>query len=98
MADAEPNVRWGAAISLAQLGDASGKETLLDLLDPDYLSLSRFPAVDAREKSDLRVATIEAAGRLDAEDVRRKIEELSQDADMKVRAAARNYLHHQNES
>lgn len=96
LADAEPNVRWGAAISLARMGDASGKETLLELLKPDYLS--QFPAVDAREKSDLRVATIEAAGRLDAQDVRLKIEELSQDSDMKVRAAAWNYLHQQDES
>jgi HEAT repeat protein len=91
LTDAEPNVRWGSAIALARLGDASGKETLLDLLDPDYLA--EFPAVDARERSDLRVATIEAAGRLGEEDVRLKIEELSEDADMKVRAAAKNYLH-----
>ncbi len=91
LSDNEPNVRWGAAIGLAQLGDASGKETLLELLDPDYLS--QFKAVDAREKSDLRVKTVEAATLLNDEEVRRQIEVLSQDEDMKVRAAARNYLH-----
>ena len=91
LSDAEPNVRWGAAIGLAQLGDASGKETLLELLDPNYLS--QFKAVDAREKSDLRVKTVEAATLLNDEEVRRQIEVLSQDDDMKVRAAARNYLH-----
>ena len=85
--DSEPNVQWGAAISLAQMSDASGKEIILKLLDRDYLL--KFPEVDQYEQSQLMLSAIEAASFLNDGKLQNKIKELSQaDPNMKIRAAA----------
>ena len=36
--DEEPNIRWDAAIALAKMGDKSGSEIILNLLDREYYS------------------------------------------------------------
>jgi len=43
----EPNIRWDAAISLAKLGDQSGKLIILNLLDREYYK--NFKQVDQKE-------------------------------------------------
>jgi len=85
--DSEPNVQWGAAISLAKMGDASGKDILLKLLDRQYLS--QFAEVDQNEENNLLIAAIEACGLMNDPDLNEQIKKLSlNDQNMKVRAAA----------
>ncbi len=91
LSDTEPNVQWGAALSLAQMADAAGKEIIAQLLDRRYLS--HHPQIDAREQDQLILAAITASARLHDPDLNRRIAELSRtDPDMKVRAAAMNYV------
>ena len=85
--DSEPNVQWGAAISLAQMGDSSGKKILLKLLNRQYLS--QFPEVDMDEQNNLIMTTIDAASHLNDSELINTIRELSQsDQNMKIRSAA----------
>ena len=85
--DVEPNVQWGAAVSLAQMKDPSGKEVLLNLLNRQYLG--QFPEVDLEEQNSLVLTAIGAAGFLDDPALDEKIKQLSEtDRNMKVRAAA----------
>ncbi len=89
--DNEPNVQWGAAISLAQLGDASGKQILLKLLDREYLI--RFNEVDPDEQTNLVISAIESASLIEDRDLRKAIQEISTtDKNMKVRATAMEAL------
>jgi len=46
--DSEPNVQWGAAISLAKMGDNSGKDIIAQLLERTYLD--KQPKVDSTEQ------------------------------------------------
>ena len=90
--DEEPNVQWGAAISLAKMGDPSGKQILLNLMDRTYLA--QFPEVDQQEQRYLMLAALNAAGQFDDADLQNKIKELSQtDRSMKIRATALKILH-----
>ncbi len=85
--DFEPNVQWGSAISLAQMGDLSGKEILMQLLDRSYLD--KFPEVDRDEKNNLILSAISASSRFGDPDIRQRIQSLSaSDQNMKIRAAA----------
>ena len=85
--DSEPNVQWGAAISLAQMQDSSGKEILLKLLNRKYLS--QFPEVDSDEQNNLILAAIEASSKFNDEALNNKIKQLAEsDQNMNVRAAA----------
>ena len=85
--DQEPNVQWGSAISLAKMGDASGKGVLLKLLDRSYLE--GFAEVDAKEQKHLMLAAIEAAGQFQDSEIQTQLENLSKhDSSMKIRAAA----------
>jgi HEAT repeat protein len=94
LADSEPNVQWGAAISLAKLGDASGKNVLERLLDRQYLSA--FPEVDLDEQNHLLVMAVEAAIPLKESILTERVRVLAQsDTNMDVRAAALKYLQHE---
>jgi HEAT repeat protein len=85
--DAEPNVQWGAAVSLARMEDASGKAVLGRMLDREYWS--QFPEVDFGEKNDLLLMALEAAAKLNDSDLDSRIHQLAQsDLNMKVRAKA----------
>jgi HEAT repeat protein len=91
--DREPNVQWGAALSLAQLQDDSGKEILLKLLDRNYLS--QFPEVDPEEKNNLILTTIQTVSVLKDPEIAERIKNLSEtDPSMKVRSAALKFLSH----
>lgn len=92
--DPEPNVQWGSAVSLAQMGDFSGKPILLKLLSRDYLN--QFTEVDQIEQNDLMIAAIDAGGRQKDPELNARIQELAtQDKNMKVRAAALKALNSQ---
>ena len=85
--DSEANVQWGAAISLAQMGDTSGKKILLQLLNRSYLS--QFSEVDMDEQNNLILTTLAAVAHLNDSELKKKIQELStSDQNMKVRAAS----------
>ena len=87
LVDAEPNVQWGAALSLAKMGDRTGKPIILKLLDREYLSA--FPQVDPEEQKYLLLSAIEAASLLDEPELDAQLLRLSKtDSNMKVRAAA----------
>ncbi|MFA5060065.1 MAG: HEAT repeat domain-containing protein [Candidatus Omnitrophota bacterium] len=60
--DAEPNIKWDAAVALAKLQDESGKEVLLNLLDRQYLS--GFPQVDANEQIQIMIVAMRASALL----------------------------------
>lgn len=87
LSDSEPNVQWGAAVSLARLGDGTGKQVILKMLDRNYLS--GFPEVDPQEQNDLLLSAIEAASLLHESELDVQLKRLSQtDRNMKIRAAA----------
>ncbi len=89
--DQEPNVKWGSALSLANLGDASGVSVVLSLLDRTYLDL--YPQVDSDEKTNLMIASINAAKNIKTESLTTTIQSLSiSDKNMEVRKAAFDYL------
>jgi HEAT repeat protein len=85
--DPEPNVQWDAAIALAKMGDASGKDILLRLLDRLYLS--RFSEVDLYEQNHIMLVTIEAAARLNDPELNDVIKKLAHDdQNMNIRQTA----------
>lgn len=85
--DSEPNVQWGAAVSLAKMGDAAGKNVLLNMLDRGYLS--KFPEVDADEQNYLLLSAMSAAASLQDVNLEERIAELAQgDVNMAIRSAA----------
>jgi len=85
--DSEPNVQWGAAVSLAKMGDLSGKYVLINLLDRTYLA--QFPEVDSGEKTQLMISAIKASTKFKDKDIFNRIRSLSKsDKNMKVRSAA----------
>ncbi len=61
--DPEDNIRWDAAVALAKMDEAAGKEVLGQLLDRRYLA--RFEEVDAQEVTRILVTVIEAGAMLD---------------------------------
>ena len=85
--DSEPNVQWGSAISLAHMGNDSGREILSKMLQLNYLS--QFKEVDQEEAQNLMLAAIEASAKLNDPDLMEQIKELSQtDKNMKIRSAS----------
>lgn len=89
--NSEANVQWGAAISLAQMNDNSGRNIILSLLNRNYLS--DFSEVDPQEQTNLMLSAISAASFLKDTDLDMAIKELAQnDKNMKVRAAAMKYI------
>ena len=87
LGDAQPNVQWGAAVSLARMGNPAGKEVLSKMLDRKYLSA--FPEVDPEEQNYLLLTAITAASLLKEPELDAKVLQLSKtDGNLKVRAAA----------
>lgn len=85
--DSEPNVGWDAAIALAKMNDAAGRDVLLKLLDRGYLS--KFPEVDTEEQNRVLMVAIQAAAMLDDAPLRLSIKQLSQnDPNLEVRKTA----------
>ena len=90
--DPEPNVQWGAAVSLAQMNDAAGKEMLVRMLDRKYWST--FPQVSLDEQNNLMLTALQAAAVLNDTDLNSRIlAVLKSDPNLKVRAAAEMALH-----
>jgi len=89
--DSEVNVQWGAAISLAQMGDPSGKEIIGQLLDRQYLA--KFPEVDPYETNQLIMTAIESAMKINDGALKEQIGQLARsDENMNVRSKAMNAL------
>lgn len=87
LADPEPNVQWGAAVSLAKMGVAAGKSVLMNMLDRGYLS--KFPEVDAEEQNNLLLLAINVAAPLRDVNLDERIAQLAKgDKNMTVRSAA----------
>ena len=85
--DSEPNVQWGASISLSMMHDGSGREILLNLLNRRYLS--RFPELDSEEQNDLIQLAIEGAGQLNDSQLEAAVRNLAQlDPNMNIRKLA----------
>lgn len=85
--DQEANVQWGAAISLARLGNGAGKTILLSLLNREYFN--NFEQVDPQEQNHLILSAIEASQSLNDRDLLEAITQLSKnDKNMKVRSSA----------
>lgn len=88
--DPEPNVQWGSALSLAQMGDASGKEIIIKLLDRKYLQ--SFSEVDPQEANHIILTTIQAVKTFHDDQISAAIDVLAQsDPNMKVRTAAMDH-------
>lgn len=87
LTDPEPNVQWGAAVSLAKMGDTAGKSVLMNMLDRGYLA--KFPEVDAEEQNNLLLLAIDAAAPLRDVILDERIAQLAKgDKNMTVRSAA----------
>ncbi len=85
--DSEPNVQWDAAIGLAKMNDASGRDILINLLDRNYLA--KFPEVDLQEQTQIIIVAIQAAKFLNDGVLNSVIGQLAKnDTNMNVRAAA----------
>ncbi|HEX4999381.1 MAG TPA: HEAT repeat domain-containing protein [Terriglobia bacterium] len=85
--DRQSDVRWNAAMTLAQLGDAGGADVLMQLLDYDYVE--KLDGLKPEEKATLRVTAVELLTRLNYEPAREKVAALSQaDPDLRVRDAS----------
>ena len=90
--DPEPNVQWGAAVSLAKMHDASGKSVLMRMLDREYWL--QFSEVDGDEQNNLFLTAIQAAGALGDQDLIGKISDIARtDPSMKMRASALAVFH-----
>ena len=85
--DSSEDVRWNAAIALAQLNDASGSDLLTKLLDRDYVD--KLEGMTAEQKSQLVINAIKCLGILKFQGAKDKILALSQnDPDLAVRNAS----------
>ena len=85
--DAKEDVRWNAALALAQLNDSAGAELLMKVLEPGYVDT--FPEMTPELKTELRVNAVIGLGMLKFQPAREKIESLSQtDLELAVRKAA----------
>ena len=89
--DTEENVRWDAAIALAKMGDSSGQQVILHLLNREYLGT--FPEVDPYEQNQIILVAIKAASYIKHPVLIEMIKKLSEnDSNMKVRNAAMEAL------
>ena len=75
--DPEPAVTWDAALALARLGDLSGKEILLALLDREHLL--QFPNVDDRDQNLLMATVVEVVAPLADAELQERIATLARD-------------------
>lgn len=87
LTDPEPNVQWGAALSLARMGNDEGKNILLNLLSRDYYS--KFSEIDQTEASDMLLTAISAAKILNNNELNQQLSVIAKnDPSLKVRSAA----------
>lgn len=85
--DPKVDVAWNAAIALAQLGDSSGRDRILQMLDRDFLETVEEMTEDQR--TETMVTAMSGALLLGGEDLQRRLEEISErDPDLKVRQSA----------
>jgi HEAT repeat protein len=85
--DYQMDVAWNAAIALAQLGDASGKERILQMLDRDFLNT--VADMSEAQRSDAMMTAMRGAVLLRDDQLRSRLADISAgDPDLKVRQAA----------
>jgi HEAT repeat protein len=85
--DTNDEVRWYAAIALAQIGDASGAEVLMKLTDHSYLD--QLQGFTLEQKSQLLINAVKCLGLLKFQPAKDRILALSQtDSDLAVRDAS----------
>jgi HEAT repeat protein len=85
--DPADEVRWNAAMALAQLGDDSGADLLLTLIDRSYVGT--LVGLTEEQKKELMVNAVKCLGILKFQGARDKIAALSQtDSDLTVRDAS----------
>tara|TARA_Y100000310_G_C20167362_1_gene572002 strand:- start:59 stop:583 length:525 start_codon:yes stop_codon:yes gene_type:complete len=89
--DTEPKVQWVSAISLANLGDGSGRNILQLILDKNYMVKQEF--VNNFQRSQMMIIAINSAASLEDLLLNQSIQKLSKDNfDLKVRNAAIHYM------
>ncbi len=85
--DVAPDVRWTAAMSLAQLGDASGSELLVLVTDREYFA--DFAEMSEEDKETVITNAVHCLGLLQLDGARDHLLMLStEDPSLKVRDAA----------
>jgi HEAT repeat protein len=85
--DPRDDVRWNAAIALAQLNDPAGADLLMKLLDREYVASLKDVKDDDREA--LRISAVQLLARLKFDPARARISALGQgDPNLRVREAA----------
>jgi len=85
--DTNDEVRWYAAIALAQIGNASGANVLMRLIDHNYLE--QLQGFTLEQKSQLMINAVKCLGLLKFEPAKDRILALSQtDSDLAVRDAS----------
>ena len=89
--DSQPNIRWDAAISLAKIGDDSGREIILKLIEGKFFI--NFPEVDIRERDQARIIAIRAGILLNDPIINSKIQELAdEENNINIRKTAMDVL------
>lgn len=93
LADAEPDVRWNAAVALARHGNQESLPVLHQMLDRQYVEgtvkRSARPDADQDPVADVMISGLRAIAALKDTTLRTPVEALSQqDSSMKVRQAA----------
>ena len=85
--DYQMDVAWNAAIALAQLGDATGKDRILQMLDREFLNT--VAEMSDAQRSDAMMTAMRGAVLLRDAQLRARLEDISAgDPDLKVRQAA----------
>ncbi len=85
--DSVADVRWNAAMALAQMNDAAGADLLIQLIDREYLG--QFPDMSLAEKDNAIVNAMKCLSILKLEGAKDEITSLSQsDPSLVVRNAA----------
>jgi HEAT repeat protein len=85
--DDSSDVRWHAAMSLAQMNDATGAGILVNLIDRSQVD--RMDGMTPEQKSELIVNAVKCLGILKYEAAKDKLAALSQtDPDLSVRDAS----------
>ena len=89
--DEEPNIRWDASIALAKLGDSSGINEILNLLDRSYFD--NYKNVDDWEISQAMMIAIKITEKLIDDKFIPKLKYIAtNDPNMKIRDSALKIL------
>jgi HEAT repeat protein len=95
--DSIADVRWNAALSLARLGDDSGLEVLLEMVDRKHLHLAH--QLSEAETETIMVNAVKGLGLINHPDALPIVEEISKtDQSLKVRQVALTALSQDNSS